>query len=689
MTTRNAGRRTATTRGGGTSEYDGREGERSGDLAGSGRNGQRSGRGSQGGGQNGQESDQGSQGSSRGKGANGGGGVPDFATIIAQQLQNLLPIIVTQVGNHVNNQGNNKNQDNFITNDNNQGNVRTMNNGRGGCSYNEFIACNPKEYDGKGGVIVYTHWIEKMESVQDMSGWHNLGDFKTLAREELYPNNKMQKLETEFWSHAMVGARHATYTDQFHKLARLVPHLVTLENKRIERYIYGLSLLIRAMVAATEPTTIKSVILKAGMLTDEAIRNGALKKNSEKRRNNREPSMDGNARDDNKSSRTGKAFATTTNPVRKEYTAPRVVNPPDTKNPTAVRGACFECNSIDHYTAACLRLNQASRPGGNHSNQAMVVEGGQGRRNNGDQVRGRAFMMGAGEARKDPNIVTGFSYEIEITSGQLVEINEVIQGYKLEIEGHIFDIDLIPFEHESFGVIVGMDWLSRHKAEIVCHEKVVRIPLPNREILGVLGERPEERVRHSKSAKVKELKLKDIVIVRNFFEVFPDDLLRLPPSKEIEFRINLIPGAMSIAKSPYRLAPSKIEELSSQLRELQDKDLRSGYHQLRVHEDDIPNTAFRTRYGHFEFTVMPFGMTNAPAKEMNMRQRRWIKLFNDYDCETRYHLGKANVVADELSQKERFKPNRIRITNMTIQSSIKDKILAAHNEASEAVNAPT
>nr|GEZ08949.1 reverse transcriptase domain-containing protein [Tanacetum cinerariifolium] len=88
----------------------------------------------------------------------------------------------------------------------------------------------------------------------------------------------MQKLETEFWCHAMVGAGHAMYTDQFHELSRLVPHLVTPENKIIKRYIYGLALQIRAMVAATEPTTIQSVVQKARMLADEAIKNGALKK---------------------------------------------------------------------------------------------------------------------------------------------------------------------------------------------------------------------------------------------------------------------------------------------------------------------------------------------------------------------------------------------------------------------------
>ncbi|GJR68550.1 putative reverse transcriptase domain-containing protein [Tanacetum coccineum] len=481
----------------------------------------------------------------------------------------------------------------------------------------------------------------------------------------------------------------------------------------------------------------------------------------------------------------------------------------------------------------------------------MAIEGGQGHGNNGNPTRGRAFVLGAKEALQDPNIMTGtftlnnhyattlfdfgvdysfvsttfiplldiepsylgFSYAIEITSGQLIKISKVIRG---------------------------MDWLSNHKAEIVCHEKVVRITLPNGEMLRVIGERPEEKVRHLKGAKVKEHKLKDIVVVRNFSE------------------------------SPYHLAPSEMEDLSGQLRELQDKgfirprssplgapilfvnkndglfrmsiDCRepsvqipsaesvrgrhskdciynsiwtlrvnsnalwfdkctSGIHGLDepkvqflwhvineegIHVDpskieaiknwEAPRTPSEGEEQERTFQTLNDKLCNAPVlalsdgpedfvvycdasglglgcvlmqrgkviayasrqlkiyeknytthdlelrgvvfalkiwihylyrtnsiiytdhkslqdifnqKELNMRQPRWIELFSNYDCEIRYHPGKVNVVADALSRKERFKTKRVRAMNMTIQSSIKDKILAAQNEASKAINAPT
>nr|GEY63315.1 hypothetical protein [Tanacetum cinerariifolium] len=460
----------------------------------------------------------------------GGGRIvePQAELVVKLQLQDLLPTIIAQVGNYASNIN---------------GDVRNVNvgNGRNGCSYKEFLTCNPKDYNGKGGAIVYTHWIKKIESAQDMRGCeanqkvkYTVNSF--IGKALTWWNT--QKLETEFWCHAIVEARYGAYTDRFHNLARLVPHLVTPKNKRIKRYIYCLGPQIRVMVAAIEPTTIQSAMLKARMLISEAIRNGSLKKNTEKRGNGRELSRKENIKADNKRSRTGRAFATITNPFRKEYMGhfardcraePRMVTPVSDRNLMTARGVCFECVVLITTRPPALGSRGSLRDPNIVAGTFTLI----------NYYATTLFDSGADYSFGSTTFIPlldiepsdlGFSYEIKIASEQLVEIIKVIRDCKLEIEGQTFDIDWILFGYMSFYVIVGMECLSRHKAKIIFHKKVVRIPLPHSEILRFLGEKPEEKVRYLMSAKTKEQKLKDFVVVRSYPEVSPNDLSVLPPS---------------------------------------------------------------------------------------------------------------------------------------------------------------
>ena len=296
------------------------------------------------------------------------------------------------------------------------------------------------------------------------------------------------------------------------------------------------------------------------------------------------------------------------------------------------------------------------------------------------------------------------SMVVSLPTGDSLISDRVYMGCRVIIEGHEFRANLVLLDIQDFDVILGMDWLSRHHATMDCFRKEVKFCRPGepeitfcgvRKILSssmmsvmmagkMLRKSYPGYLAYAAEVRDDDMRLEDIPVVREFPDVFPDDLPGLPPDREIDFQIDLAPGIEPISRAPYRMAPAELKELKVQMEEMVNKgfvrpstspwgapilfvkkkdgsmrlcidyrelnkvtirnqyplpriddlfdqlqgakvfskiDLRSGYHQLRVHDDDVPKTAFRTRYGHFEFLVMPFGLTNAPAAFMDLMNR--------------------------------------------------------------------
>ncbi|GJT30655.1 putative reverse transcriptase domain-containing protein [Tanacetum coccineum] len=296
---------------------------------------------------------------------------------------------------------------------------------------------------------------------------------------------------------------------------------------------------------------------------------------------------------------------------------------------------CNTCNKVGHLTKNCR--NKGPTTGSNllavtvtcHACGEKGHYANQCRKTTTNNAQGRAYMLRDRNAHQDPNVVMGMFllnqhlarvlfdsgadksfvsislasmlnippitidtfYNIKMADENLVSTNTIIQGATLTLLNQPFKIDLMPIKLGSFNVVIGMDWLSKYHARIICDEKVIHIPI-NGETLIIRGDQSKTRLSLISCIKTEryisrgcqvfviqvmekksdEKRLEDIPIVREFLEVFPENLPGLPPVHQVEFQIDLISGATPVARAPYRLASSEMHELSNQLQELADRD---------------------------------------------------------------------------------------------------------------------
>ncbi|GJR07174.1 putative reverse transcriptase domain-containing protein [Tanacetum coccineum] len=411
------------------------------------------------------------------------------------------------------------------------------------CTYQNFIKCQPLNFKGTKEVVGLIRWFEKMETVFHISNcleksqvkyatctlldgaltWWN-SHKRTIGTEaafamswrelmkqmtEVYcPRNEIQKIEIELWNLTVKNNDLTAYTQRFQELAMMCTKMVPEEEDQVEKFIGGIPDNIQGNVIAAEPTRLQDAVRIANNLMDQklkgyAVRNAKnnkrLNNNYEKNRRQQPPFKRQNTGGQN----VARAYMAG-NKEKKEYEG-QMVNQREV--------TCFKCGAQGHYRKDCPKVNNQ-----NHRKKARVPD-----------ARGKAYVLGGGDANPGSNTVTGtfllndhhaymlfdsgadrsfvsntfsalpdiipyaldVSYAVELADRRTSETNTVLRGCTLGLLGHPFNIDPMPIEFGSFDVIIGMDWLAKNHTMIVCDEKIVRIPYENK-ILIVQGDKSDK-----------------------------------------------------------------------------------------------------------------------------------------------------------------------------------------------------
>ncbi|KAJ9547570.1 hypothetical protein OSB04_020113 [Centaurea solstitialis] len=594
-----------------------------------------------------------------------------------------------------------------------------------GCTYKDFAACKPPTFKGRGqgGVCSINVEIRGHLLVGNGDKWKGIRGGSIHGVGKLCPLAATKKLEEEFLRLKQGSMTVEDYTNKFMEKAHFAEIYVPTKSRRIERYVWGLRTAINA-AELTEGEKDRQVMERVGEKRKWEPSSGDIRRPKTARVEHRIGSKWG-TKPCGKCNRIhqGECLADTNGCFKCGKPGHVARSCPNLR-------ACYNCGTNDHLKPDCLLLKKEPRIGFGGNKGEGTTE----KKTEPARARARVFRITADEAADTPEVVTGTflvnsifarvmfdsgaecsfishvfvrklniqpnhlenKFEVEAVDNYFVEIGEVYEGCHISIEGHDFPIRLHPIGMGEFDVIIGIDWLWKYNAKIECGKKMVKIPLANKQKIVIYGDRRDRKTclisllkaRRCLSkwclgflacvldTKKEKSVLGDIPVVRDFPEVFPDDLSGLPPDRQVEFRIVGFCEPQTaghflghvVSRDGIKVDPAKIEAIKGWEPQKTPSEVRS----------------FLRLAGYYRKFIQDFSRLATPLTKLtrkNEKFRRLMELLNDYDCEILYHLGKANVVADALSWKEKKETTKVVVLRLTVTNDLMEDIRKWQEEA--------